>query len=82
MKKAELVALYNEGKIKEVAGTHITNTSGIAIIEVLHGFEDYVFGYVSFGDTKLFFKVKIHYSIKAFIMIRGTRYNMDEFLRF
>lgn len=82
MTKKELIEKYNKGEIKEIASTHITNTSGIAVCHIEYGIEDKIFGYVANGDKKDFFFVKLKYLVDKIVFDVGKmRFDIGEFLR-
>lgn len=60
MSKKQLIKKFNNGELKPIGVTHITNTSGIAVCHIEYGIDDKVFGYVTINDEKKYFYVKLH----------------------
>lgn len=82
MTKKELVEKYNKGEIKEIGENHITNTSGIYVCHIEYGIDDKVFGYISDGEKKNFFFVKLKYLAEKIVFNIGKmRFNIDDFIR-
>jgi hypothetical protein len=82
MTKKELIKKYNEGKLKPIASTHITNNMSIAILHIEHGIDDKVFGYLATEDKKQFFFVKLKYLTEKVVFNVGKlRFDINDFIR-
>lgn len=82
MSKKQLIEKFNNGELKPIGVTHITNTSGIAVCHVEHGIEDKVFGYITIGDTRKFFFVTLKYLTEKIVFQVGKmRFDIGEFMR-
>jgi hypothetical protein len=78
MTKKELIQLFNEGKLEVKA----ISINGFQVVEVIHGFEDKVFGFYEFTDGKAFSLVKVHYSTRAYINVFKSKIYMDEIIKY
>jgi hypothetical protein len=78
MTKRELINLYNEGKLKVTAQCGVT---GFQVVEVIHGFNDQVFGFFQYAEGKKFTLRTIRYEERAFIRINNEKIYMDNCLR-
>jgi hypothetical protein len=82
--KSELMKMDKAGELPLKAVASITNSTGAAILEIVHGFEDKVFGYL-FSDSneeKTYFFVKIRYDERHnWFKVGELVFNLDEFIR-
>lgn len=78
MTKKQLIQLFNEGKLEVKA----VSINGFQVVEVIHGFEDKVFGFYEFTDGKAFSLVKVHYSRRAYINVFKSKIYMDEIIKY
>jgi hypothetical protein len=82
--KAELIQLDKSGELPLKAVASITNTTGAAILEIIHGIDDKVFGYLfnEGNEEKTYFFVKIRYDERSnWFKVGELVFNLDEFIR-
>jgi hypothetical protein len=82
MDKKQLIEKFNNGELKVLGSTHLTNTGGVAICHIEHGIDDKVFGFIVYGDVKKFFYVKLNYlTDKIVFNVGNMRFDLDQFIR-
>jgi hypothetical protein len=82
MTKKELIQQFNEGKIQPIATSHITNNIGIAICHIDYGTDDKVFGYITNGEKRNFFFVKLKYlTDKITFKVKNMTFDLSELIR-
>jgi hypothetical protein len=82
--KSELMKMDKAGELPLKAVASITNSTGAAILEIIHGIDDKVFGYLfnEGNEEKTYFFVKIRYDREHdWFKVGELVFNMDEFLR-
>lgn len=78
--------LVSEDKKKPIAFKAWSNTGGIAIYEIVNGFEDYVvwrWEYMGSKNDRMH-KSKVHYNStngRAYFLVNGRREFLDEYMR-
>ncbi|MNS17325.1 hypothetical protein D3C72_489990 [compost metagenome] len=82
MEKKELIKQYEAGELKVNSVSSISNNAGAAIVHIEHGIEDKVFGFVSSGDKKSYFFVKLQYlTDKIKFKVGQLSFDLDSFIR-
>ncbi|ALA48004.1 hypothetical protein ABE137_12525 [Brevibacillus laterosporus] len=81
MNKQQLIEKYNNGELKVMASTNLTNLSGVSVCHVEYGIDDKVFGYVTNGEKRDFFFVKLKYLTDKIVFNVGKlRLDLNEFI--
>ena len=88
--KKELIQLFNGGKIESVATYSNDYYRACHIVEVVHGIDDKVFGYIELPNgydkdgfrtyEKTFFFVKLNYENDSF-RVHGETWDLNNFIR-
>lgn len=82
MNKQELIQKFNNGELKVMGSTHLTNNSGVSVCHIEYGSDDKVFGYVTDGEKRDFFFVKLKYLTDKIVFNVGKlRLDLGEFIR-
>ncbi|MCR8994617.1 hypothetical protein [Brevibacillus laterosporus] len=81
MNKQQLIEKYNNGELKVMASANLTNLSGVAVCHIEYGTDDKVFGYVTNGEKRDFFFVKLKYLTDKIVFNVGKlRLDLSKFI--